>query len=72
MKGIIARKISDILRLMRNDMNTERIIISGVLTAILISIWKAICSCDTSLVSLVTRDELENLSTSSKEKSRAL
>ena len=68
-KGMMAKKISDILALMDKAMIEEKITIIGVLTAILKHIWNVIWILETSDVIRVTNDEVENLSISPKLKS---
>ncbi len=53
---------------MRNANTVEKIIIMGERNAILMSIWYAFCTLETSVVILVTRLEAENLSMFENEK----
>ena len=66
--GIITKNTSDNSLLIDIAKNSEVISISGVLTAILIIIWKANCTFVTSVVSLVTKLLVENESIFVKEK----
>lgn len=66
--GIIAKKISAIFAFINAVIAKEKISINGALTAIRIIIWYAFWILVTSVVSLVTRLEVENLSMFEKEK----
>ena len=61
-------KIQATLALIDIAITTENISMNGLLTAILMIIWKAICTLLISVVSLVTILEVENWSMLSKEK----
>ena len=50
-------------------MTIEKMIMSGVRTAMRMIIWNAFCTFVTSVVIRVIRDDVENLSTSANEKS---
>ena len=65
--GIITAKASDILGLTPIAITSANISINGQRTAVLIIIINAICTLLTSVVSLVTRPAVENLSTFAKE-----
>ena len=56
------RKMRLILKLMNTHISTERIMLNGALTDMRMSIWKAFCKLDTSVVIRVISPEVENLS----------
>ena len=66
--GIAPRNIHESVGLMPKAMISEKISISGQRTATLISIWYAFCRFVTSVVSLVTILDVENLSMLENEK----
>lgn len=62
------RKMMLILKLMKTHISTERIMLNGALTEMRISIWKAFCRFETSVVRRVMSPEVENLSMLENEK----
>ena len=60
--GMSPIKMKAIKPPLMNAITAENIIISGALTTIRIIIAKAICTCETSVVILVTKEAIENLS----------
>ena len=67
--GEVQRKISAIFAFMEKAITMEKISINGARMAVLIIIIYAISTLVTSVVSLVTSEEVENLSMLAKEKS---
>ena len=70
--GIKSKKISDNFTLIERAAHREMININGVLTAILIITWNAFCTFVTSVVNLVIKLLVENLSIFEKENSCTL
>ena len=70
--GSMARYMRAMRELTVRHMITENMSMSGVRTAILITIWKEFCTLVTSVVSLVTREDVENRSISAKDRSCTL